>query len=80
MKFSRVNVDLAKNVYQLHGVVRHGKTVPTWNYVVLHDHGRPQAIHDADWLFSHLNQLTGEQEAMQPSPWRVSDAPLEESQ
>ncbi len=28
MKLSRVGVDLAKNVYQLHGVDRHGKT--TW--------------------------------------------------
>ena len=29
MKLSRVGVDLAKNVYQLHGVDRHGKTVWT---------------------------------------------------
>ena len=27
MKLSRVGVDLAKNVYQLHGVDRHGKTI-----------------------------------------------------
>jgi len=27
MKLSRVGVDLAKNVYQLHGIDRHGKTV-----------------------------------------------------
>ena len=27
MKLSRVGIDLAKNVYQLHGVDRHGKTV-----------------------------------------------------
>ena len=27
MKLSRIGVDLAKNVYQLHGVDRHGKTV-----------------------------------------------------
>ena len=27
MKISRVGVDLAKNVFQLHGVDRHGKTV-----------------------------------------------------
>jgi len=26
MKLNRVGVDLAKNVYQLHGVDRHGKT------------------------------------------------------
>ncbi len=27
MKITRVGVDLAKNVYQLHGVDRHGKVV-----------------------------------------------------
>ncbi len=27
MKLSRVGIDLAKNVYQLHGVDRHGKTM-----------------------------------------------------
>jgi hypothetical protein len=27
MKLSRVGVDLAKNVYQLHGVDRHGKAI-----------------------------------------------------
>jgi transposase len=27
MNISRVGVDLAKNVFQLHGVDRHGKTV-----------------------------------------------------
>jgi transposase len=27
MKISRVGVDLAKNVFQLHGVDRHGETV-----------------------------------------------------
>ncbi len=27
MKLSRIGIDLAKNVFQLHGVDRHGKTV-----------------------------------------------------
>ena len=27
MKLSRIGIDLAKNIYQLHGVDRHGKTV-----------------------------------------------------
>ncbi len=31
MKLSRVGVDLAKNVYQLHGVDRFGKTVWKWS-------------------------------------------------
>jgi hypothetical protein len=38
MKLSRVGVDLAKNVYQLHGVDRHGKTV--WKPAPVHIIGR----------------------------------------
>ena len=38
--------------------LQHGKVVPTWNYVVAHAHGCPRAIHDPDWLLSHLNELT----------------------
>ena len=37
MKLSRVGVDLAKNVYQLHGVDRHSKTV--WKLVPVHTIG-----------------------------------------
>jgi transcriptional regulator len=55
----------------------HGKAVPTWNYAVVHAHGRPRAIADAVWLRSHLEQLTDEHEARQALPWKVSDAPQE---
>jgi len=55
----------------------HGKVVPTWNYVVVHAHGCPRVIQDSDWLFSHLKQLTDEQEEKQQEPWQVSDAPPE---
>jgi len=52
-----------------------GKQVPTWNYAVVHVHGKPRAIEDADWLFAHLNEMTDAQEAGQRLPWRVTDAP-----
>lgn len=54
---------------------RHGKVVPTWNYVVVHAHGRPTAIHDPGWLIEHLNQMTDQHEAPRKQPWKVSDAP-----
>lgn len=55
----------------------HGKAVPTWNYAVVHAHGRPIAIDDRDWLHAHLEHLTDTQESRQALPWRVSDAPAE---
>jgi transcriptional regulator len=57
------------------GKQAHGKVVPTWNYVVVHAHGRPIAIDDADWIRNHLNELTDEHESRERHPWRVSDAP-----
>jgi transcriptional regulator len=54
-----------------------GKQVPTWNYAVVHAHGRPRIIEDANWLYAHLNDMTDEHEANQALPWKVSDAPQE---
>lgn len=53
----------------------HGKAVPTWNYVVVHAHGRPTAIHDAAWLREHLEAMTTKHEAAQAAPWQLADAP-----
>lgn len=55
----------------------HGKTVPTWNYAVVHAHGLPRAIEDADWLLRHVNSLTNTHEAKREAPWKVADAPRE---
>ena len=54
-----------------------GKQVPTWNYAVVHAHGRPRIIEDANWLYAHLNEMTDEHESTQALPWKVSDAPKE---
>jgi len=54
-----------------------GKVVPTWNYVVVHAHGKLQAIQDRDWLMAHVNNLTNIHEAASPAPWHVSDAPAD---
>ena len=52
-----------------------GKSVPTWNYVVVHAYGTPRFIEDPAWLRAHVERLTNRQEASRPVPWRVSDAP-----
>lgn len=56
---------------------KHGKAVPTWNYAVVHAHGRPKVIEDSEWLAEHVNELTDIYESQQSLPWKVSDAPEE---
>jgi transcriptional regulator len=53
----------------------HGKVVPTWNYVVVHARGTLRFIREADWLLTHLNDLTNQHESHRETPWAVSDAP-----
>ena len=52
-----------------------GREVPTWNYAVVHVHGRLRVIDDAAWLRRLLEILTDHHEADQPQPWKISDAP-----
>jgi transcriptional regulator len=54
-----------------------GKVVPTWNYALVHVYGKPRTIEDRDWLLKHVAELTDVNEASQPRPWAVSDAPAE---
>jgi transcriptional regulator len=54
-----------------------GKVVPTWNYHVVHVHGRLRAIEDPGWLLDFLHGQTRHHEAAQPHPWSVADAPPE---
>lgn len=56
---------------------KHGKAVPTWNYVVVHAHGIPKKNEDPEWLLQHLNELTDIHENEQTQPWKISDAPDE---
>ena len=53
------------------------KVVPTWNYAVVHAHGRLRAIDDAAWLRAFVERLTGTQEGRRAHPWAVSDAPAD---
>lgn len=53
----------------------HGRVVPTWNYEVVHVHGRLVAHDDPDWVSRQITELTDTNEAPLPSPWAVTDAP-----
>ena len=54
---------------------RHGKVVPTWNYVSVHFTGQLTVHQDAEWLRGVVGLLTAKYEAGRPAPWHVSDAP-----
>jgi transcriptional regulator len=54
---------------------RHGKVVPTWNYVIVQVHGRARAVEDRAWLAALVNDLTRWHERGRPQPWAVTDAP-----
>ncbi|HEY2622531.1 MAG TPA: FMN-binding negative transcriptional regulator [Dyella sp.] len=54
-----------------------GREVPTWNYAVIHVHGRLRVVEDHTWLRQLLERLTDRHEAGQPKPWHVSDAPAD---
>jgi transcriptional regulator len=52
-----------------------GEVVPTWNYLVVHAHGRITFTQDAAWLRTLVEALTNRHEGVRKMPWKVSDAP-----
>ena len=52
-----------------------GKAVPTWNYLTVHAKGAIRWMQDADWLKSHVGELSAAHEAGRPQPWSIADAP-----
>ncbi len=53
------------------------KVVPTWNYAVVHLHGRLRAVEDTAWLRTLVGRLTDTHEAARALPWQVADAPAD---
>jgi transcriptional regulator len=53
-----------------------GRVVPTWNYAVVHAHGRLRAIEDPAWILGQMTRLTRRHEDAQRG-WQVEDAPRE---
>ncbi len=54
-----------------------GAVVPTYNYAVVHVHGKLQTVDDKTDFLQILEQLTDHFEAQRSHPWRVSDAPAD---
>lgn len=52
-----------------------GRTVPTWNYVIVHAYGSLRVIDDPQWKRAHVEELTNRHESIFAEPWAVSDAP-----
>lgn len=53
----------------------HHRQVPTWNYMVVHAHGRVTVHEDERYLRGLVGRLTKHHEAAQPRPWRMADSP-----
>lgn len=51
------------------------RQVPTWNYRVVHAHGRITIRDDVEFLRGLVGRLTSIHEAALPAPWKMSDAP-----
>jgi len=51
--------------------------VPTWNYEVVHAHGRLTAHDDETFVRGVVARLTRRHEATQPQPWKMGDAPAD---
>lgn len=52
-----------------------GRMVPTWDYAVVHAHGRLRTVEDGDWILAHMRRMTVKQEGERG--WAVDDAPRE---
>jgi transcriptional regulator len=51
--------------------------VPTWNYEVVHAHGRIHVRDEEKFVRGVVARLTRQHEADQPYPWKMSDAPAD---
>ena len=55
----------------------HHQHVPTWNYEIVHAHGRVRVLDDLKFVRGMVAKLTRQQEAALPAPWKMSDAPAD---
>ena len=51
------------------------RQVPTWNYEVVHAHGRLTVRDDEKFVRGVVARLTRTHEATEPQPWKMGDAP-----
>ncbi|HEY1607993.1 MAG TPA: FMN-binding negative transcriptional regulator [Paraburkholderia sp.] len=53
------------------------RQVPTWNYIVVHAHGRIVVHDDEAFVRGLVARLTRKMEAGEPMPWKMGDAPAD---
>ena len=53
------------------------RQVPTWNYEVVHAHGKLMLCDDAKFVRGVAGKLTKLHEAKEATPWKMSDAPAD---
>ena len=51
-------------------------SVPTWNYAVVHAHGRPRLMDEAE-LHELVSELSAKYESGREKPWRMGDLPAD---
>ncbi|MCE2943956.1 MAG: FMN-binding negative transcriptional regulator [Xanthomonadaceae bacterium] len=59
------------------GKHEHHRHVPTWNYEVVHVHGRIRVLDDTNAVRGIVAKLTRQSEAGEPVPWKMGDAPAD---
>lgn len=55
----------------------HHRQVPTWNYRVVHAHGRVRIRDDERYVRGLVARLTRTHEATQEKPWKMTDGPAD---
>jgi len=51
------------------------RQVPTWNYEVVHVHGRLAVMDEEKFVRGVVARLTREHEVSEPRPWKMGDSP-----
>src|SRR5665213_3683133 len=51
--------------------------VPTWNYAVVHAHGKPRVRDDRSFIEAVVSDLTTRYESQRAEPWRLDDQPAD---
>jgi len=54
-----------------------GRVVPTWNYEVVHVHGRLAAVEDGPWVYGVLNEASATHENAERVPWTLAEPPAD---
>lgn len=73
--FSARDAYISPNWYP--GKLETHRHAPTWNYRVVHAHGRLTILDDERYVRGVVARLTRAHEASQPVPWKMTDSPAD---